>query len=103
MELTIHIPGNILPVDRGKRFADPLDAALRATDLGELRDEGTQMGIEGGRYVVVGCDIFLRVSDVGAALAVIRRVLVAAGAPAATTIREPGEPPTVHPLVGEPA
>jgi hypothetical protein len=22
MELTVHIPGNILPVDRGKRFAE---------------------------------------------------------------------------------
>lgn len=98
MELTIEIPGNILPVDRGKRFADPLDAALRAADLGELRDEGTRMGIENGQYVVVGCDIVVRVSDVGAAIALVRRVLSEAGAPGETTIREHGERPIIHTL-----
>ena len=97
MELTIHIPGNILPVDRGKQFADPLDAALGAASLGELRDEGTQMGIEDGRYVVVGCDINVSVSDVTAALDIIRRVLRDARAPEATTILERGAPPIVHP------
>lgn len=98
MELTINIPGNILPVDRGKLFADPIDRALRAAGLGELRDEGTQMGVENGRYVVVGCDINVKVTDVPGALAVIRRVLLDAGAPPSTTIREPGEPPIVHGL-----
>ncbi|HWH51866.1 MAG TPA: hypothetical protein VN651_10025 [Gemmatimonadaceae bacterium] len=90
MNLTVHIPGNILPVDRGKRFADPIDAALRNAELGELRDEGTQMGIEDGRVVVVGCDIVLRVTDPHRALEVIRRVLREAGAPAGTSIREDG-------------
>jgi hypothetical protein len=98
VELTIHIPGNILPVDRGKQFADPLDAALRAASLGELRDEGTQMGIEDGRYVVVGCDIIVSVSDVAAALDTIRRVLRDARAPETTTISESGPRPIVHPL-----
>jgi hypothetical protein len=98
VELTIHIPGNILPIDRGKQFADPLDAALRAANLGELRDEGTQMGIEDGRYVVVGCDIILGVSDVVAALDIVRCVLRDAGAPQTTTISEGSVPPVVHPL-----
>jgi hypothetical protein len=99
MDLTIHIPGNILPVDRGKQFADPLDSALRAANLGQLRDEGTQMGIESGQLIVVGCDLFVRVSDVAAALAVIRRVLRESAAPSTTTISESGEPPVMHRLV----
>jgi hypothetical protein len=98
MELTVHLPGNILPIDRGKRFADPLDAALRAAQLGELSDEGTQMGIVDGRYVVVGCDIHLRVSGAAEALAIVRRVLQEADAPRMTTIKEHGEPAIVHPL-----
>ena len=101
MELTIHIPGNILPVDRGKRFADPLDAALRAAQLGELRDEGTQMGIENGQYVVVGCDVVVRVTDAGRALEIIRRVLTEAGAPPETTIAESGGPSAVHRLLAD--
>ena len=98
MELTIHIPGNVLPLDRGKRFSDPLDAALRGEKVGELGDEGAQMGIEDGRYIVVGCDIHLRVTDVALALAVIRRVLREAAAPPTTTITQRGEPSVVHHL-----
>jgi hypothetical protein len=100
MELTIHIPGSILPVDRGKQFADPLDAALRAANLGELLDEGTQMGFEDGQYVVVGCDIVVRVSNVAAGLDVVRRVLREARAPQTTTISESGAQPIVYPLDG---
>ncbi len=96
MELTVHVPGNILPVDRGARFADPLDAALRAAGVGELGDEGTQMDLVDGRYVVVGCDIHLTVSDTARALAIIQRVLADAGAPAGTTITERGGMEKVH-------
>jgi hypothetical protein len=96
--LTMHIPGNILPVDRGQRFSDPLDAALRAAGLGELSDEGTQMGIADGRYVVVGCDFHLLVSDVAPSLDLIRRTLREASAPAETTITEQTPSRTVHQL-----
>jgi hypothetical protein len=99
MELTVHIPGNIQPVDRGRQFADPLDAALHAAQLGKLTDEGTQMGVADGRYVITGCDIHLDVSDVARALALVRQVLQDAGAPTETTITENSEPPVVHALM----
>jgi hypothetical protein len=57
------------------------------------------MGIENGQLIVVGCDLFVRVSDVAAALAVIRRVLRESAAPSTTTISESGEPPVMHRLV----
>ena len=98
MDLTFRIPGNILPVDRGRQFADPIGAALRSAEVGELRDEGTQMGIDDGRFVVVGCDIVLRSTDVPRALEVIRRVLREAAAPAATKISEGGGSSVVHEL-----
>ena len=73
-------------------------AALRAARLGQLHDEGTRMGLENDRYVVLGCDITVRVSNVDAALVIIRRVLSEASAPAATTSRVSGDPPRIHDL-----
>jgi hypothetical protein len=94
--LTITIPGDVSPVERGKRFADPLDHALRAERLGQLGDEGTQMGLVDGRSVVVAAEIEVTVTDLDRSLAVIRRVLRAAGAPPATTITQHGPDKVVH-------
>lgn len=94
--LTVTIPGPVLPLERGKRFADPLDEALRAERLGELGDEGTQMGLVDGKSVVVAAEVELSVSDLDRALAVIRRVLRSAGAPPATTITQHAPDKVVH-------
>ena len=94
--LTVTIPGPVLPLERGQRFADPLDEALRAERLGELGDEGTQMGLVDGKTVVVAAEVELRVTDLDRALAVIRRVLRSAGAPPATTITQHAPDKVVH-------
>lgn len=98
MHLTVTIPGNIQPVERGARFADPLDRALRAAALGEIGDEGTQMGVVGGRLGVIAANIEVTVSDLDRGLTLIRQVLKAAGAPAATTITQREPTVVVHPL-----
>ena len=92
------LPGNIQPIDRGARFTDPLNQALKAEGVGETGDEGTQMGIVDGGVVVVAADIEVTVSDLGRGLAIIRRVLRAAGAPAGTTITEHATTKVVHQL-----
>ncbi len=96
--LTITLPGNIQPIDRGVRFADPLNQALKSEGVGETSDEGTQMGIVEGRVVVVAADIEVTVSDLGRGLAIIRRILRAADAPAGTTITEHAVTKVVHQL-----
>ena len=98
MEVTIHIPGAIGPVDRGRLFEDPLGAALQGEGVGKVGDSGTQMGVVDGKYVVAGCDIHVTLDDVERGLTVIRRVLTAAGAPAATTITEGTPEKKVHRL-----
>lgn len=92
------LPGNIQPIERGVRFADPLNRALKAEGVGETGDEGTQMGIVDGSVVVVAADIEVAVSDLGRGLAIIRRVLRAADAPAGTTITEHAATKVVHQL-----
>jgi hypothetical protein len=96
--LTVTLPGNIQPIERGPRFADPLNQALKAEGIGETSDEGTQMGIVDGRVVVIAADIEVNVSDLGRGLAMIRRVLRAADAPAGTTITEHAPTKVVHQL-----
>ncbi|HEV2750961.1 MAG TPA: hypothetical protein VGV12_10610 [Gemmatimonadales bacterium] len=96
--LTVMMPGNIQPIERGARFADPLNQALKAEGIGETGDEGTHMGIVGGSVVVVAADIEVSVTDLGRGLAMIRRVLRAAEAPAGTTITEHAATKVVHQL-----
>ena len=96
--LTVTLPGNVQPIERGARFADPLNQALKAEGIGETGDEGTQLGIVDGRAVVVAADIEVTVSDLGRGLAMIRRVLRAADAPAGTTITEQAATNVVHQL-----
>jgi hypothetical protein len=96
--LTVTLPGDIQPIERAARFADPLNRALKAEGIGETSDEATQMGIVDGRVLVIAADIEVTVSDLGRGLAMIRRVLRAAGAPAGTTITEHAPTKVVHRL-----
>lgn len=96
--LTITIPGNILPVERGQRFADPLDQALRGAQLGELGDEGTQMGLVDGKAVVAAAEVDVQVTDFDRGLALVRQLLRQAGAPAETTIIRHEPVREVYPL-----
>jgi hypothetical protein len=92
VHVTINIPGAIMPLERGERFEDPLMDAFDADEINaRFAGGGTALCEVDGRKVISGCDIELKVTDVAQALPVIRRVLLAAGAPEGTTIRYGGE------------
>jgi hypothetical protein len=97
--LTINIPAPIMPMERGERFEDPLFDALDAEGIEyEPRGGGTALAEIDGRKVIQSCDIEIGVEDVTAALPVIRRVLIAGGAPPETTIRQRDPEEVIHPL-----
>ena len=76
--LTARLYEHIEPLDRGERYEDPLDSALRAADLGEVTGGGSQLGELGE---IEFADIEIRVLSVDDALPVIVRSLEDAGAP----------------------
>jgi hypothetical protein len=97
--LTINIPGQIMPMERGERFEDPLFDAFEAEGIEfEPRGGGTALTEIDGRKVIQSCDIEIGVEDVVAALPIIRRVLIDAGAPPETTIRQSDPGDVVYPL-----
>ena len=83
--VSIFIPGNVQPYERGK-FVDPLEEELLRQGLGEVIEEGTHLATEGGRQVVRGCEIQVEVSDLNAAVGLMIRELTKAGAPPATEL-----------------
>jgi hypothetical protein len=83
--LIVHLPGDIEPIERGNRFEDPLDSALRKRGkLGRCVGGGTAFSLEAG---VTGCDIEIEVTDLGKAMPVIRDSLQTARAPIGATVK----------------
>ena len=81
----VRIPGDIQPLERGARYEDPLQAALKGEDLGEVIGGGSQMGT--GKNVVF-CGLDIEVHDRDRGLALIRSVMRRLGAPPDTVIEE---------------
>jgi hypothetical protein len=69
---------HIEPIDRGERYEDPLDAALRAGGLGEVTGGGSQLTQSGE---IEFADVEIRVGDVDEAVATIVQSLEQSGAP----------------------
>jgi hypothetical protein len=87
MTVTARLYEHIEPLDRGTRYEDPLDAALRDAGVGEVTGGGSQLG-ELGEIEFAGIEI--QVSNVDAALLVIARALEQAGAPMGSQLLGPG-------------
>lgn len=83
--LYVRIPGDIQPVERGSRFEEPLEAALRAAALGSVTGGGSQTG-EGTSVEFCGLDVV--VLDRAPAIELIRRVMQSAGCPKDAVIEE---------------
>lgn len=81
--VTARLYEHIEPLDRGERYEDPLDAALREAGVGEVTGGGSQLGALGE---IEFADIEIVVSDVDAALPVITEALEKAGAPAGSQL-----------------
>lgn len=69
---------SVMPMERGAKYADPLDDSLRKHDYGFVTGGGTQMDKQGA-IVWIGIDIELR--DLDAALQFTRDRLRELGAP----------------------
>jgi hypothetical protein len=84
----IKIPGDIEPMDRGEKFADPLQEALESAELGTITGGGSQLSepdSEGGRSVeFCGIDVDLYHLDKG--LELLRKELVRLAAPPGTAL-----------------
>src|SRR5262245_7645791 len=82
----VHIPDPVMPIERGKKYEEPLDAALKAAHAGEVTGGGTQMGelkADGTRDVTFA-DVDVQVIDVDAGLVLLRQKLKELGAPKGT-------------------
>jgi len=77
-----------MPLDRGKKYEDPLDTALKAANLGEVTGGGSQLGElrkDGTRGIDwVGIDV--EVTNIERGIPFIKSELVRLGAPAATVL-----------------
>lgn len=84
----VKVPESILPIDRGKKYEDPLDAALKRENLGEVTGGGNQLSepdAEGRRTVEwVGLDVELTELERG--LPFLKDQLLRLGVPAGTTL-----------------
>ena len=84
----VRIPEKIQPLDRGTKYEDPLDAALKKERVGEVSGGGTQLSAPGadGKQSIewVGVDVDL--SDFDQGMPILKRELLRLGAPAATVL-----------------
>ncbi len=84
----VQIPESIMPLDRGKKYEDPFNAALKAANLGEVTGGGSQLGEcrkDGTRGIDwVGIDV--EVKDLERGIPFIKSELVRLGAPATTVL-----------------
>jgi hypothetical protein len=77
------ITEDIGPIDRGRKYEDPLDAALKAAGLGEVTGGGSQLDAS-LRIAYVDIDVALAETD--GALDLVRLTLEQLGAPAGSVL-----------------
>ena len=78
---------HIGPIDRGTRYEDPLDTALRGAGLGEVTGGGSQLGALGE---IEFADVEIQVANLDAAISVIVDVLQRSGAPVGSQLLSTG-------------
>jgi hypothetical protein len=83
----VKVPESLMPIDRGAKYEDPLNAALNRESLGEVTGGGSQLSepdAQGRRTVEwIGLDVDL--IDLHRGLPVLKRELLHLGAPSGTT------------------
>ena len=77
---------HIEPLDRGSRYEDPLDAALRGAGLGEVTGGGSQLGHLGE---IEFADVEIQVASLDDATPMIVDVLQRSGAPVGSQLLGP--------------
>jgi hypothetical protein len=87
------IPGDIQPLERGKRFEDPLQNVLQESGLGTISGSGSQMDhpYPDGRARVEYCGLDIEASDRDQARELLRQELSRLGVPFGTEIHYTGD------------
>jgi hypothetical protein len=84
----VRIPEQIQPLDRGAKYEDPLDAALKKEAVGEVNGGGTELSApdaDGKKSIEwVGVDVDL--SDFERGMPILKRELLRLGAPPGTIL-----------------
>jgi hypothetical protein len=84
----VKIPESIMPIERGEKYEDPLDVALKREKLGEVTGGGSQLGepdAQGAATIDwVGLDVEL--TDLDRGLPFLKGELLRLNAPKQTTL-----------------
>ena len=79
----VKVSESIEPIERGKKYEDPLDAALKAARLGEVTGGGSSLSNE-RKIQWVGVDVEL--IDLQKGVPFLKRKLIELGAPKGSTL-----------------
>ena len=84
----IKIPASIAPLERARRFEDPLDAALKRAGVGEVSGGGSQLSgaDDEGKRQIVFCGIDVDLTNADAGLALLHRELAHLQVPEGTVL-----------------
>lgn len=75
--VAVHIPEALNPLERGAKYEEPLDTALRAKSLGEVTGGGTQLGQRkpDGTHDISSIDLDVELADAERGLPLLRAEL----------------------------
>lgn len=85
----VTIPEDLMPIDRGDKYEDPIDAAMTKAGLGFVSGGGTEMGTDpdDGSMTIAAMGVDVDVYDKQKALPFLRNTLVELGCPADTKLQ----------------
>ncbi len=73
-----------MPLERGRKYEDPLNSALRRAGLGRVTGGGSVQGLDGSiEWISLDLELF----DLGAGLEFVRDQLRALGAPKGSVLK----------------
>jgi hypothetical protein len=84
----VRIPESLMPLDRGSKYEDPLDAALKAANPGEVTGGGSELGAPGaeGKRGIEWVGLDVEIADIERGIPFLRSELTRLGAPASTVL-----------------
>ena len=84
----VRIPEQIAPIDRGKKYEDPLDAVLKKEGVGEVSGGGSQLSAPdaNGKKSIEWVGIDVDLSDFQKGMPILKRELLRLGAPSMTVL-----------------
>jgi hypothetical protein len=84
----VRIPEQIGPIDRGKKYEDPLDAVLKKEGVGEVSGGGTQLSAPdaNGKKSIEWIGVDVDLSDFPKGMPILKRELLRLGAPRTTVL-----------------